>query len=430
MGRIGKGIRMYERALRDDAKRRLARIGRADVVVGIPSHRNGRTIREVAHAVARGISTYLADRRVVLMSSDGGSSDNTVRQVSEVRVSPNVQKLLTVYRGALGKGRAIRAILEAAGRLHAKACAVIEARAPGIVPEWIPRLVNPVVGGRDLTVGCYQRSAYAAALTDNIVYPFMRMLFRRDLRDPLAGEFCLSGALASELAARDVWETDVARFGFNAWLAIQALTGELDLSQVDLGYRGEGGGQPGALPDARFVHMIGTLFRCLTTHRHVWQRKAPLRRVPFDGGRQPDRIAPCPDCAGVLIDAVHRSQGKYLRQWQMVLSPETLRGVLDTLTQPRRTFDFPAPLWARVVLEFALVYNRGEGDPDKVADALLPLFYARAAAYVRATHDLTPAQRETAVAEVLRAFLDSKPFLDEKWDNYQPWMDTSGYWAM
>jgi len=131
----------------------------------------------------------------------------------------------------------------------------------------------------------------------------------------------------------------------------------------------------------------------------------------------------------MLIDAVYRSQAKYLPQWQMVLSPETLRAVLDALAQPRPAFGFSPRLWARVVLEFALVYNRGEGDPDKVADALLPLFYARAATYVRATHDLTVAQREAVVAEVLRAFLATMPFLAEKWGNYQPWMDASGVWA-
>ncbi|MCK4301077.1 MAG: hypothetical protein KAX80_16175 [Planctomycetes bacterium] len=429
MGRIGRGILMYGSALRGEAKRRLAQIGRADVIVGIPSHRNARTIGEVVNAVASGIGTYLADRRVVLMNSDGGSSDNTARQVSEVSVSANVRKLVTVYRGPLGKGRAIRAILEAAAQLHVRACVIVEARAPGITPEWIPRLVSPVMEGRDLTVACYQRSAYAAALTDNLVYPFMRTLFSRDLRDPLAGEFCLSGNLASELAMRDVWETDVARFGFNAWLAIQALTEKIDLSQVDLGYRGEGGGQPGALSDARFLHMVGTLFRCLTTHRHIWQSTVPLKPVPFEGERQPDRLVPSPEYVDMLIDAVYRSQAKYLPQWQMVLSPETLRAVLDALAQPRPASGFSPRLWARVVLEFALVYNRGEGDPDKVADALLPLFYARAATYVRATHDLTVAQREAVVAEVLRAFLATMPFLAEKWANYQPWMDASGFWA-
>jgi len=428
MERNGKGILMYESALSPEARRRLGQIGRADVIVGIPSHRNGRTIGEVAHAVAQGIGTYLADLRVVLMNADGGSSDNTARQVSEVPASPNVYKLIMVYRGSLGKGRAIRAVLEAATALEVKACAIVEARAPGIVPEWIPRLINPVLRGRDLTVGCYHRSACAAALTDNLVYPFLRTLFCRDLRDPLAGEFCLSGDVAAELAARDVWETEVARFGFNAWLAIQALTQELDLAQVDLGYRGPGGGDLGALSDARFLHMVGTLFRCLTTHRHLWRKNLPLRRIPFDGGRQPDRLVPSPDCVDALIDVVLGSQGKYIPYWQGILSPETLDAVLHLLMQPRTVFDFPLDLWARVALEFALVYNRGDGAPDKVADALLPLFHARTAAYVRTTEGLTPVQREPFVEEVLQAFADARPYLEEKWHNYQPWIDTSGYW--
>ncbi|OGO06937.1 MAG: hypothetical protein A2Y73_06020 [Chloroflexi bacterium RBG_13_56_8] len=80
------------------------------------------------------------------------------------------------------------------------------------------------------------------------------------------------------------------------------------------------------------------------------------------------------------------------------------------------------------MLEFVVVYNKGEGDPDRVVDALLPLLYGRMAAYMRATQDLTVSQREVVVEGVVQAFLDARAFLVEQWNQYQPWIDASGFW--
>lgn len=416
---MGRGILMYETTLGREARRRISEIGRADVVVGIPSHRNGRTIGEVLQAIAEGIATYLPDRRVVLMNADGGSSDNTVRQVAEVPVSPKVQKILVAYQGTIGKGTAIRSVFEVSTELEAKACLVVDARAPGIAPQWIPGLVDPVLRGDDIVFGCYTRSAHAAALTDNLAYPFLCLFLNTDLRDPLASEFCLSGNLAGELAGRDVWETGVARFGVNAWVAIQALTQDWCVSQVDLGYRGEGGGDPGAPLDARFQHPVATLFRLLTVHRRFWESDPTPRHIPFRGERRLDEPVPATDYGDVLVEAMYQGRERFLAQWRRVLLPGTLRRVLELFDQDTEAFAFPADLWARVVLEFALVYNIGEGDPDRVAEGLLPLFDGRAATYVRQTQGLTLGERETVVEELMESFAREKAFFRRKWDRYQ-----------
>ncbi len=418
-----------ETALGAEAKARLMQIAYADAVVGIPSHRNGRTIGEVVRAATEGISRYLPGKRVLLMNADGGSSDNTSRYVSEASVGPNVEKLVTVYEGTMGKGTAIRAILEAAALLDAKACLVLEARAPGIKPEWIRALAGPVLDqGYALASGCYQRSAYGATLTDNLVYPFLRMVFNANLRDPLAGEFCLSGKLAEEYVGRDVWETDVARFGINIWLTTQALIEERRICEVPLGYRGDGGGEPGMPLDARFLHTAGTLFRLLSTQRRLWQKTLSPREVPRCGEQYPDRPVPCPNCVSALLGALHDGRKQYGAQWERVYAPKTLQALSALLEQPQETFDLPADLWAKLVVESAVVYNKGEGDPDKVVEALLPLYYARAAAYMRCTQGMSPAAREEVAQEVAQVFVEARPFLFEYWGNYQPWTDAVDTW--
>ncbi len=425
-------ILLYESALNKSAHRKLRRIGSADILIGIPSHRNGRTIGEVLDAVARGIASFLPDRRVVLMNADGGSSDSTVRHVRDQKVPRNLTKFLTTYEGPSGKGNAVRAILEAAVKLRVKACLVLEARAPGITPEWLPSLLGPVLQGNDMVFGCYQRSAYAASLTDNLVYPFLRTFLNADLREPLAGEFCVSGSLAADLVSCDVWETNVSRFGLNAWLAIYALTHPLQVLQVDLGYRGEGGGEPGNPLDQRFLHIVGTLFRLLATHRRYWESGPPPTRIPFAGQRAEDRYITGEDHSAVLLQSLRNGADKWKAQWQNMLSRPVYDRIMELVWVSDDAFDYSDDLWAQTVMDAALEYNLGEGDPDKVVEALLPLYYGRTVAYIRASRGLSVGQREQRVRSVLDAFQRAKILFRERWDaSYEVWEeDDAFYWGL
>lgn len=419
-----KGILQYESSLSKSAGRRLRQIGSADLLIGIPTHRNGRTVGEVVDAVLAGIQTYLGGYRIVLMNADGGSSDNTVRHFEDAELPDNVEPLWTEYAGSNGKGLAIRSIFEAASRLKVNACLVMEARAPGIKPEWLPALINPVLQGDQIVMGCYHRNAYDASLTDNLVYPFLRVFLGADLREPLAGEFCVSGNLATDLAAFDVWETHVARFGVNVWLAIHALTQHLHLAQVDLGYRGPGGGDPATLADPRYLHTFETLFRMLIVHRRIWMSLTQPVIVPWRGLRAvPSQSPPPPDHRELLWQAFHDGFDNYLEGWRAILQPETLDEVLALLSQPPGELSFPNELWAKVVYEFATVYNKGEGDPDRAVEALLPIFYARTASYITLSQGLSAPEREPLLQEMLDAFLAQRPYFCEIWEMYQDWDD-------
>lgn len=419
----------FESALSAEATRQLRKLGRADLLIGIPTHRNGRTLGEVLGAVLRGVASFYPDRRVVLMNADGGSTDNTVRLFADIEAPRNVGKVLCTYEGVTGKGTAIRSIFEAAGRLRVGACLIVEARAPGIRPDWLPALINPVLQGDDLTMACYQRSAHAMSLTDNLAYPFVHTFLHTDLREPLAAEFCLSGTRAQEMAACDVWETNVSRYGVNIWVALHGLIAGLRMSQVDLGYRGENGGEPAAPLDPRFLHSVSTLFRSLSIYRRAWQRELTPRHVAFRGGCHVDELLPCDEYVDLLVQAMRDGESRYLNEWALALGPQRLLQVRDLLSQTSETFAFPIDLWADVVFAFAMLFNKGEGDPDKVVEALLPLFYGRTAAYIRETRDLKPLERERVVDEIVDAFVARRDDFARRWNAYQPWVvDSSRPW--
>ena len=106
----------YDTALRPYVTKRLEEIDRADLLVGIPCYNNEATIAHVMQQVSHGIRDHYGDCRAVIMVADGGSTDDSRDAAKAFEIQPWQEKIVCIYRGPSGKGTALRAILEAAGK--------------------------------------------------------------------------------------------------------------------------------------------------------------------------------------------------------------------------------------------------------------------------------------------------------------------------
>src|SRR5258708_13937113 len=142
--------------LSPEVETRLQEISEVDVLVGIPSFNNARTMGHVVRAAAAGLAKYFPDQRAVIVNSDGGSGDGTPEAVAVADFSnpgpilvqhplTPVQKIVTPYHGMPGKGSAFRTIFAIAERLGPKACVVFDADLRTITPDWLHLLLAPVV---------------------------------------------------------------------------------------------------------------------------------------------------------------------------------------------------------------------------------------------------------------------------------------------
>ena len=68
---------MPEEILTDQVRQQLHDAGSVDIVVGIPSYNNVRTISHVVRAAHAGLLKYFPERRALIVNSDGGSKDGT-----------------------------------------------------------------------------------------------------------------------------------------------------------------------------------------------------------------------------------------------------------------------------------------------------------------------------------------------------------------
>ena len=75
----------------------VARLGSADIMVGIPSFRNAATIGYVVRAAQAGLVQYFPDIRPVLVNADADLSDDTQRVVVETEPPDYIERILLVH---------------------------------------------------------------------------------------------------------------------------------------------------------------------------------------------------------------------------------------------------------------------------------------------------------------------------------------------
>jgi glycosyltransferase involved in cell wall biosynthesis len=414
---------MLETALRASGQRRLGELGNADLLIGIPSYKNAATIGTVMEVAAKGAQMYFPMLRSVIAVVDGGSSDETVPIASTIALPPAIRRIVTTYQGIQGKGSAVRAIFEIARTIGARACVVLEADLVSLTPEWIHRLAQPILDREyAYAIPAYARPLVEGAVNDILAYPLTRLLYSVNVRQPMAGDFAIAGDLARTLYDRDVWETDVARHGIDIWITTVAINENIRMVQIPLSPKIENKREAAVAFDPGFVQSVGTLFRMLEIYRRRWMETRPLREVPVCGGEiaQQDLRLTGAITIEMLGDAFQSGTRRYRRFWRSTLALSHYDAVIELFNKARGATHFPPDLWARAVFDFAVVYNKGENDPDKVAAALLPLYYARIATILRETNAKLDAVERVVQAQA-QAFTENRQYLVRRWDTYVPW---------
>ena len=211
-------------ALSLDAHVYLHDIEKADILVGIPSFNNVLTASYVLSQVTKGLDTYFPNLRSVIFVSDGNSKDDTLRSVKKVYLPSEVKLIPAIYMGLSGKGRAVRAIFEAASSLKVKSVALVDSDLRSITPEWMQLLITPTMTGTGFVAPLYNRFKYDGTITNFLCYPVTTSLFGKDIRQPIGGDFGLSIELVEDLLDSPIWELpDVSRFGIDIFETHTAL---------------------------------------------------------------------------------------------------------------------------------------------------------------------------------------------------------------
>ena len=443
---------MPEQRLQPALRQAVEQLGSADIMVGIPSYRNAATIGHVVRAAQAGLVQYFPDLRPVVVNADAGSPDGTGRVVVDTEPPDYVERILLVrprnklqrisltypeIDGVGGKGAALRTIFQIADALGVDALVVVDSDLRSIVPEWVELLAGPILkGGFDFVAPLYSRYKWDGTITNTVTYPFTRALYGLRIRQPIGGDFGVSGDLIRHYLAQDDWTPDVSKFGIDIWMTTTAITGGFAVCQTRLGAKVHDPKDPGADLGPMFSQVVGTLLRLTDLHAQSWLSVQSSHDVPIYGFERYADPPPLEVNVTRLLDEFSRGLTSVGDTWRRALSSETVsqverlatdaRGEVDRASRPDAptsiddaTFGFPDDVWARVVGDVAVTAHRGLLPIDTLVAALVPLYFGRVAGFVIETREMTTQQAEVVVERQARAFELAKPAFVARWEAAQ-----------
>ena len=432
------------RALRDE----IDALGKADIMVGIPSFKNATTIGYVVRAAQAGLVQYFPDLRPVVVNADAGSPDGTQRVVVETEPPDYIEKILLVrprnrlqrisltypeVDGVGGKGAALRTIFSIARALEVQALVVVDSDLRSIVPEWIELLAGPILkGGFDYVAPLYSRYKYDGTITNTVTYPLTRSLYGLRIRQPIGGDFGVSGDLIRHYLDQDDWTSDVSKFGIDIWMTTKAITGGFAVCQTRLGAKVHDPKDPGADLGPMFSQVVSTILRLTERHADRWVGVHASHDIPVYGFERIIDPPPLQVNTQRLLEEFAKGRMTVGDEWAVALAPEQRAAVerlsseaaeavedatrADTPTTVEDAhFHFPDETWARVVYDVAVAHHAGAVPIEPLIASLVPLYYGRVASLIVETSELTTDQAEAFVERQARAFELSKPYLLERW---------------
>lgn len=441
-----------------EARAAVDEIRHADIVVGIPSYNNSKTIGHVVQAAHAGLTKYFPGYNSIIVNSDGGSKDGTPDVVTRTNL-PDAQLLMLStplkpvhrlsfpYHGIPGKGSAFRMIFQMAALLDAKACVVVDSDLRSITPEWFDLLIRPVIGGGfDFVAPYYHRHKYDGTITNSIVYPLTRCLYSQRLRQPIGGDFGVSRALFNRYLERDDWETDVARFGIDIWMTTHALVGGFAVCETRLGAKVHDPKDPSADLAPMFRQVVGTILALAGRHAESWLDIRGSHEVPAYGFER--WVEPTTLQVNTLRLLAEFETGRLNlgQTWRAMLAPDHAAAVEELAVEAGRlaeraarrlglggtesssdgvptevmgdavaAFHFPDELWAGIVYDLVVAARFGDLALERVVAALVPLYFGRVGSLVVEARHLAQDGAEERVERQARVFELRKPYLVDRW---------------
>ena len=440
----------------------IARLERADIMVGIPSFKNAATIGYVVRAAQAGLVQYFPDLRPVLVNSDAGSPDGTGRVVVETEPPDYVEQILLVrptnkltrvsltypeIDGVGGKGAALRTIFEIAAALEVQALVVVDSDLRSIIPEWIELLAGPILkGGYDYVAPLYARYKYDGTITNTVTYPLTRALYGNRIRQPIGGDFGVSGDLVKHYLTLDDWSDDISKFGIDIWMTTSALTGGFAVCQARLGAKVHDPKDPGSDLGPMFRQVVGTILRLAATHPDNWLAIHGSHDIPAYGF---ERIIDPPALEVNTLRLLTEFHGGSLTladTWRRMFAPQNVETVLVLAREAGKlvdaararlgiagegsstsvttlemadalaAFHFPDDLWARLIYDLVVCARSEEPPIENLVAALVPVYFGRVGSFIIENRNVTTEQAEDRVERQAREFELLKPYLVGRWN--------------
>jgi hypothetical protein len=372
----------------------LQRVTEAEVAVVIPSYNEADSIAHPTKVASEGLTKYFPDKKSVIINADNASPDGT----EEVFLSTEteVPKIhITTPEKTPGKGWNFENAFRKLSVLGARAIVCVDADLISITPEWINYMATPILGdGYDYLAPLYARHKYDGTITNNICYPIVYGIFGRNIRQPIGGDFALSGRLARHLVSVP-WHRTTHEYGVDIFMTMHALLGGFKVGQVGLGSKVHKPSAPKLGP--MFIHVVSTALVTVVNSFEKWKSVTSVEDAPVFGLRE---LGPAQDLV-VDRDLIRKNSvegfGATVDALREHLSPEIVKRLEKTFAEPEGPH-IDTDFWVDILFDVIAAFPRCD-DPPSLVESMRGLYFGRVYSFMNDTWELSSAECEAPIRE-------------------------------
>lgn len=387
-------------SLRPPKIRPIIKPRRPEIIIGIPTLNEAKTISALVKVLDEGAKKYLLGKRVLMVNADARSSDGTRKAFLGTKTKAQ-KKCMEVPRG---KGKGLKELFGYfLSKETAEALMLVDGDVRSATPRWTRNLVTPILKGFDHAFPLFNRHEFDASITNLVAYPVMRGVMGIDIRQPLAGEVGLSRKAVDRIYNRD-WPKKSDRYGVDIFMAFSSVLAEYRIAETYLGVVDHHPSTPDL--SEQFEEVMTTMFDLLETNRGFWDGSVNSRKPPIffkDSKTNKYPYAETTDYGDFTGDA--RKGYKAVRRSVQNIADKEIFGSIEKAMAPRGNLYLGDELWTRILAAF--VKSSGVS-PEKKAQALRPLFYARFLSFHKDNMGASRREVEGSIVEFANEFYRSR----------------------
>jgi glucosylglycerate synthase len=380
----------------------LRNVTKADVVVGLASYNEADSIDYPTKQASLGLTRYYADHTSAIVNCDNHSPDGT-EQVF-LSTDTEVPKIyITTPPDTPGKGYNFENMFRKVIELESSVLVCVDADLTSITPEWIKNFTDPILDGFDFVNPIYSRHKYDGTITNNICYPLIYGLFCRNIRQPIGGDFAMSGRFVEHLV-KQPWHRTTEEYGVDIFMTMNAILGGYRICETGLGAKRHKPSAPKLGP--MFIQVVSTAFLTVLRSYEMWRGRSTIDQAPLYGLRHMEP----PQDLDIDRSAIEKQARDGFAQCQADLEAALSPTLYKELTAmfASDTIDIDTEQWVTAVYDMIAAFKTAK-DRNALVESFKGLYFGRALSFMNKTWDLSSEQAEEEIlaqAEVFHARRD------------------------
>lgn len=419
------------------ARERIERISSADLMIGVLSDHDGAALVSVRQALEK---LPQVPRTVIIQGNGTQGNGPAELETAERADAPDAHpasedsSVFVVPWALMGPASSItpvenmanayESVLALGDKLGVRAACVLASDPHTVTPQWVFRLVQPVLQlGFDLVTPWYAHGRFEGLLNNSLIAPLTRGLYGARIQNPMGPDLGISRRLFQGILAAQQGNRGAGNRAHPlASVTTAAICNGFKICQAHVGAR--------IYPpidwtnlSALLVQVLGPVFLDMERNAAHWQRPRESAFIPSFG----ERMAVAEDNGAVdvgrMLELFRLGARDLLEIWSLILPPTILFELRKLSRLQQEEFRMADELWARSVYDFALAHRLRTISRDHLLRAVTPLYLGWVASYALEMENASARAAEQRFERLGQAFEANKGYLVSRWrwpDRFNP----------